>query len=205
MRHILFLGNGINRCSPKNAYSWQDLLNELQGELEASTNTKKDLPFSFYYEEIYLRNRQTFNVSEDTLLKRVQETIKKMSHNSIHKVLKNLKVDGYITTNYDYLIESSLSDSFDKHVTFGEGEEIKYRIRTYHEANDKEVWHIHGDVESTKTIVLGHKMYSDVVRSISSYIEKDLDNKDKRSWIDSFFEDAISILGYGMSYTDITV
>lgn len=207
MEKVLFIGNGINRCSNNSTKSWEDLLNVLIEFVEKKGVIKVlKKPFPILYEEIYLRGKQHNRVDEVKILEKIKTEISTFEINEVQQNFSKLGITKFITTNYDYLIEKSLSQiQFKTTQSYGDGVESKYRIRTKNTVENFEVWHIHGELDKTSTIVIGQKMYSEVVGKISDYVEKDMGKSNVISWIDSFFKDKLYFLGYSLSYSDITV
>lgn len=202
---ILFLGNGFNRINDHHTYSWGSLMEQLRIAAALEPNAAYGKPFPFFYEEIYLETYRRHATSEETLLNSVLKTIANLSLNNLYHQLPDLPMDAFITTNYDYLIEQSLSDQkLQREVTYKDGPERKYRIRTYNQVDHYKVWHIHGEQAVPSTLVLGQKMYADVVSQIVKYIEQQ-DPTQRNSWIDYLFYEEVHILGYGMQYEEISV
>ncbi len=207
----IFVGNGINRAN--SSYSWSELLNNLvrlAGKEHIINPEYK--PFPLLYEEIYLRGLRFSGISETELKKYIANEVSKIEKNIWHQLLAQLEVDNIITTNYDYKIEESLgikTNSLTYKNVMGEAPENKYRLHTYNDCTDKRIWHIHGEIRSPQTIVLGHEHYSNTLRRMIGYVSKNLLKRTKNdaieSWIDLFFNSDMYIFGFGFDYTEIDI
>lgn len=205
----LFIGNGLNYLGNEEC-TWENLIKDLIKTVRKEHIIGlSNVPFPILYEEIFLRGLRFNGLSEDVLLNRVIEKMSKMKPNGAHKLLVNSKVDNIITTNYDYNIEKSLLENFIPRENIGNyylsSPEKIYRLHTYHEIKEKKIWHIHGEIEYKKTIMLGQDKYSNSLSKIINYSEKNIKIpvKNFMSWIDLFFTTDVHIIGFRFDFSEI--
>lgn len=226
MKTILF-GNGLNYMS-KDHISWQQLLNKIKGN-NIFENGK--LPNTMIYERSIIGNPISF----DTLTQK-EEAIKKEIANLLNKFLSNiyfdklaeLNAENYLTTNYDYASLESYRSQSDVRIENKSTEGI-YSIRRHKNViqNDKikaKIWHIHGEIDTPPSIMLGLDHYCGSVAKIDSYVKgrykyqedkntietpsiiaklKDRTKFDKSSWIELLFNSDVHIIGLGLDFSEI--
>ena len=243
---VLLLGNGINR-SEGLACSWDDLLKsalkEDTGDIAVTGESPEkvhELPsvagltmtLGFDLQEFYAIDHSIAENSTD--LKRkiansIRNTINSKTNeaafkweNTIHCELMNLPVNTFLTTNYDYALEKSVDSSFkDKKGS----DETTYSRNRKHIVNtgaeNKTIYHIHGEIQVPKSICLGFEQYSgslekmryDLVRTTKiakdssdqhTYHLRDAmmnlkktngEDEDDGCWYLKFFKEDIYILG----------
>ena len=224
MNEVLLIGNGFNLLEANN--SWEDLLHDLTVDLENISSIDK--PFPLLYEEILMtklrKNTEGKNINEieKEILTTVVNSLKGMKKNETLKQFTNLTYT-ILTTNYDYLIEESISDEkFINSSLIKETTYCLYRVNKVN--NEKEVWHLHGEQNIKNSICLGYERYGANIQKIRNFIHHgDTLNEKKenelvieplikrmqdtnfisRSWIDHFFVSNISIIGLGLDFHEI--
>lgn len=219
----LLLGNGPNRISHA-GFSWLQVLEQLA----AFSGSRKVLqhsvakPFSLLYEEFALRCVRKGKLESD-LKKRVAALMKGMAHNGLHGRIAGFGFRHILTTNYDYCLESAagvIARSANLR------EEKRYNLFRRRNLNNSNIWHIHGEVDRSRTITLGHDHYVGYLNKIKNYLVWERNSKGKAfdvkhsafmqgrttfdtdgtkhySWIDVFLRDDIHILGFGLDYSEI--
>jgi hypothetical protein len=215
MATILY-GNGINRLHP-DAPSWENMLKKLETKSNASLNA--GIPPTIQYDKIEIISPRPSNI----LLKDMCETIKGPWQNPIYARLSQLHGVNFLTTNYDHTLESYFS-SFLKSYK----QETVYNIFSYmattNEPQDSKfnrcnIWHIHGDVNRPKSIILGYDHYCKEIAEIRKYMPSDFRNIARanvssskslqslslsgESWIDLIFKDDIFIIGLGLGFAEL--
>jgi hypothetical protein len=153
----------------------------------------------------------------------IAENIKNIKTNSIYDYLIGYKCTDIITTNYDYLIEKSLlkrgkgigyykteyadqDETLDaKTKKLGKNREKKYRLYTKNECFGTNVWHIHGEINYPKTMVLGYEYYLAVVGEIQKHLKLIENGFEKKSWIQLLLQKKVDILGYELDYSESTI
>ncbi|MBL6446351.1 SIR2 family protein [Fulvivirga sp. 29W222] len=172
MNSVLF-GNGLNRLSATNK-SWDELLDEIKYPNEFDNG---NLPNTMVYERILFERPGLSNILEEEL--NVKEKIAKAYENidapSIYRELYSLNAQNYLTTNYDYAFRDSILDEFDYKVLNKSTEEIySIRRKIEIEKNGHEptnIWHIHGEIQHPKTIMLGLDHYCGEIGKIDAFIK----------------------------------
>ena len=216
-KRIALVGNGLNLVSDKGA-SWNALLNNL-AEIPNTTHEEEvraAKPFTLWFEEVASES----NHSE--VKQRIAEFLKaRLSPNKHHKDLMSLKFENILTTNYDYNLEASDPSGWKPNFPARENYYSLFRRRS---ANDRHVWHIHGELEVTGSIMLGHAQYSGYIHKIRSFLTSGVDTQakgrggksylskysrnntnssvDVENWVDLFLEHEVHIIGFGLDYTE---
>ena len=158
-KNILLLGNGMNNVS--NQYSWEQLIDDLISHVSVEQLDKKDKPFPLLYEEIYLSNlKRGKKIDEKNLKIFISDRIKNIKPNNIHREIISRGFSDIITSNYDLNLECSRENSPEKFYNHGVVKENLYSLFRHTHVNQTKVWHIHGEVNSPKSILLGYEQYS---------------------------------------------
>ncbi len=218
----IFIGNGINRLTE--GYSWESLLNDLEEKFLGSETIKyKDnKPFTLLFEELSFLSRSRKKANEMKMKNRIADLSKNIKLNSYHTNIMKLNFNNIITTNYDYNFENSTTYNWQSENNPKETRYSLFRKKTY---NNKNVWHIHGEIDKPKTIALGYEQYAGLLQRTRSHLTDgntykgfnhavksiftfkkvyDFENSnDVFSWIDIFIRDDIHILGYSLDFSEI--
>ncbi|WP_025523650.1 SIR2 family protein [Vibrio parahaemolyticus] len=139
----IFAGAGLS--APAGFVSWSELLRPVAEELELEIEKETDLvALAQYHCNSNLANRGKLN----------QLLINELSDNANvtenHQILARLPISTYWTTNYDKLIENSLTEA-------GKIPDTKYRIKQLSftkRGRDAVVYKMHGDIEHPDEAVL---------------------------------------------------
>jgi len=139
----IFAGAGLS--APAGFVSWSELLRPIAEELELEIEKETDLvALAQYHCNSNLANRGKLN----------QLLINELSDNANitenHQILARLPISTYWTTNYDKLIENSLTET-------GKVPDTKYRIKQLSftkRGRDAVVYKMHGDIEHPDEAVL---------------------------------------------------
>lgn len=216
-KKILLVGNGFNLVSDGGA-SWNALLNNLAGtpKTDREREVRRAKPFTLWFEEVASggRHRQLKQEIAADLSKRV-------APNKHHKDLMALSFEHVLTTNYDYNLEAADGGSWTSNFPVRETFYSLFRRRS---SGDHHVWHIHGELDTVPSIMLGHEQYSGYIHKIRSFLTSGVEtnakgregkpylskfsrnNKnslvDVESWVDLFLEHEVHIIGFGLDYTE---
>lgn len=189
----LLIGNGINNIS--NNISWNDLLKNLVNSInKQDVINLENKPFLHIYEEIYTRAKKYVSTDETTLKNRIVEHMKQINRNEYHQKILDLEFTNILTTNYDYC--------FSPEVTGTRTKETKYSLYRYQESNNTKIWHIHGELNNSESIMIGYEHYMGSIHNIQANQNKKKDRQ-KESWVDIFLHDNIYILGLGLDFGEI--
>lgn len=215
MSTTILFGNGINRISP-NAISWSDLLNQIK---EQPPFNHSNLPNTMVYEKIYLGSKS--KKDELTIKQDIAKALALQEHNEIYNDLINLGFDNYLTTNYDYAFQKAISAK----PTLNSTEDIYSlrRHRTYiTNKGSIKLWHIHGEIDHPKSIMLGLDHYCGSISKLDSYVKgtyttkkygnpisvnsmnEKLQNRNfcNTSWVDLFFSGNVHIVALSLDFSE---
>jgi hypothetical protein len=227
MQNTILFGNGLNLLTKSNK-SWEQLLNELKSPNLFSNG---NLPNTMVYERILfekdLNKNQEVLIEESNIKNKIAFEFSNIANHKIYKDLFDLNVNNYITTNYDYAFSNTISEELNFETKNKSSEDI-YSIRRKIEINvsnqlNTNIWHIHGEINKPKTIMLGLDHYCGEIGKIDSYIKgfytyekegkkqkiKSIEEKlminefDETSWIDLFFNSDIHIVGFSFHFSEI--
>ncbi len=217
MERVLLVGNGLNLVSDGGA-SWNVLLNKLAGAARTAheEEVRKEKPFTLWFEEIASGSRH------GDLKEVIADFLKKgVSPNGHHEDVMALDFRHVLTTNYDYNLEAASGKDW---VPNFSARETFYSLFRRHSTAEKHVWHIHGELRNTNSIMLGHEQYSGYIHKIRNYLTigvetsaKERQGKpylskfsrknstsiaDVETWVDLFLEHEIHIVGFSLDYTE---
>ena len=218
---VLLLGNGINRGY--GGISWDKLLSEI------AVRADYDIPnmTSPYPMRAILLTENHINEAVTNKKQLFYGIIGSEQHSEILKSLLSVGFDDILTTNYSYeLEEAGLSKETltDTEVTklmrhTSDRAETHYLLHTYNhiefEGIANRIWHIHGEVRKPDSMILGHYWYGNLLRRIQdkldqqgnyyARVQKNGQNIDRKSWVDSFILGDVYVLGfsYGLSEIDL--
>ncbi len=221
MSKIILFGNDINNTNNATT-SWKELLKQIIKTSGNNIDISDEKPFPLLYEEIYLKSLKKNKIKEDELKLQIAQIIGKIQPNEIHGELLKLDCRNYITTNYDYVLQKVLlqSKSTDTLQNKGLIKETKYSVFRHNTIEDKNFWHVHGEVNHPKSITLGFEHYGGQLQQFRNYTVTgtNYSNKEKNkkslhqrlientvnedSWIDFFFKDEIHIIGLKLGYEE---
>lgn len=226
---VLFLGNGINQLYD-NTYKWGNVINSLLTEFNIEINNV-GIPFHILFDEIILKSYRngSFDEHEKMSVKLLLKKLAEIEKNKYHKSVINLDYEHILTTNFDMTFYPDTTKSFKRVALpeFGTNQsdltkktlpyvgspETKYRLRTANDLGSHKVWHIHGEISDSNTIVLSYEMYSKVLARMDEYMQRKIDKSDnpfemtnvENSWIDMFFACDIDFFGYGLDFTEMDI
>jgi len=223
VKNSVLFGNGLNRISAKSV-SWNELLGKIK---EGNEFEDKTLPNTMIYERIFMERHQSTvgeRADEMDIKKKISEAMKEQGSNEVFDKLASLKFSDYMTTNYDYAFTKSLGVEAIRHSI----EDIYSlrRRREYKTASESiNVWHIHGEIDHPKSIMLGLDHYCGSVSKLDAYVKgrykykkekrrtavvsmkNKLENNDfcNTSWVDLFFSTNVHIVGFSLDYSEMDI
>ena len=220
---VIMVGNGINDITA--SYSWKDLIKDLiKFTHHQSKIYRRNKSFPLLYEEIYLKYLIDGNKNERTLKEFISEKINSLPPpNSVHKKLMKSNLSDIITTNYDYTIEAGGDSNARIFENKGLVKENLYSVFRHSKIKKTRIWHIHGEKNLPRTILLGYEHYSGMLQQMRNYIAtgtgdtyklgeiKPLishlknDNVKNDSWLDLFFTKNINIIGLSLSFAETDI
>ena len=225
MKTILF-GNGLNYLS-EDFITWKQLLDKIKGD---NLFENGQLPNTMIYERSIIGNPISFDTltqKEEAIKIEIAEMLENFPSNPYYEKLSKIRAENCLTTNYDYAFLKHFQETTGFKIVNKSTEGI-YSVRRYKEVltNGKvshRVWHIHGEIDSPPSIMLGLDHYCGSVAKISSYVkggyEFQLDKKpqkpraiidklrlkefDGTSWIELLFNSDVHIIGLGLDFSEI--
>lgn len=230
MENVVLFGNGLNLLS--NNLSWHDLLDKIlhKGleDKDTSVYIPSALPNTLQYDFILFNSdsvgKSIVEERQLDLKKCIAENVKDFDTNDIYKILGELKVDTYLTTNYDHTLDESLRQiGYVLDLSRSNKQEKLYNIRrsrAFSKSGDtKIIYPIHGDIDNPKSIVIGYNHYCGTIGKLDAYLKgkaewegKPLPKMEERfhsedfavkSWIDHFFFSNVHIFGLGLDFSEI--
>ena len=226
MKTILF-GNGLNYLS-KNFISWKQLLDKIKGD-NLFENGK--LPNTMIYERSIIGNPISFDTltqKEEAIKKDIANMLNNFPSNSYFDRLSEINAENYLTTNYDYAaLETYKSNS--SYEIINRSTEGIYSIRRHKDINFRgklksKIWHLHGEIDTPPSIMLGLDHYCGSVAKIDNYVKgiyeyqvekktvktpsiieklNDKSKYDQSSWIELLFNSNVYIVGLGLDFSEI--
>jgi hypothetical protein len=242
-KSALLVGNGINLLDSSQSVSWGVLLNELKRQYGISVDLDNEFkPFPIGFEE--MRHLKKGGNTIASKLKVLKTTIREIidsqlegkdGFNEYHRKICQLNYDDILTTNYDYALELSIADDFkQKKIKKYAQNKLgrKFSLKRYYGNFDhvgSNIWHIHGELESSRnissnskqykeeSIMIGYEHYSEYLELIQENIngkkgKRIADNQSIISrikkattgtfWTDTFFTHNIDIVGLGLDFSE---
>lgn len=166
MAKALFIGNGIHRVFPKNAISWENLLeglsqnenliNNLPGIQDINLNNLLK-PFPLAFEEL-IQLGDNHNLDPDERIKLLKEEIRSIfqeqvndgrdEFNVFHEKVMASDITDVITSNYDFGFELAGKVNFyeNKQRLADYRREKTANLRRSYTIGKKRVWHMHGEL-----------------------------------------------------------
>lgn len=241
-KKALLIGNGVNLLDDDQSVSWWELLDRLKqdggvGDIDLNNDFK---PFPLTFEEMLHRK-----IGEESLAVKARELKQMISwmlleqlenrpgFNDFHQRIAKSNIAEILTTNYDYGLQNSVIKNFNgiKSELAGYKREIRHSLRRFYylPEENKQVWHIHGELEDCRkinpesryyheqSIMIGYEHYTQYLAKIQeSFIGKGgVRKEDNQSlvtrirngnaglyWFDFFFTHDIYILGLGFDFSE---
>jgi hypothetical protein len=222
LKNTLLFGNGLNLLS-ENPLTWDSLLKKL----EVGNNTiSNDTPNTMKYEKIFLdRHSIKSNKSKDEELaikEQIATLMKEQRGNRYYSEIIDLGFQNYLTTNYDNAFCEKYGGEQSNKSTEGIYSLRRYLTLSSKVHSDTKLWHIHGEVEHPKSIMLGLDHYCGSISKIDSYIKgnyefsvksakqkvKPIVDKlkersfDQISWVELLFNSDVHIVGLSLDYSE---
>lgn len=228
---IVLVGNGLERKSGQP--DWDELVSSItvNGCAELSKEQTDKIPFPLLYVLLSTPLPAQSSLSKEQIdceEERLKQALKKLKNegNDLYSALTQVGADHIFTTNYSYCLENTYWPNIDFSVSCARshrrfnlnpekknGKQIKevyYRLHSgyYAECNDGKktgIWHIHGEVSSPKSVVIGHDRYGRLLSRIESVCSAQRYGKNNKltelrefsSWPELFLYGDVYIIGFG--------
>ena len=225
MNTSIMLGNGLNRCIVDNI-SWSNLLLDIANEFHVTVNGEISFPMQFEVLANQILNSPQYQ-GEDIYLCLKKNIITKLQSMVVPKELPHSEFaklsNTLLTTNYDYLIEKSLDADFCiKDITkCPKDNNNRYNLRNLTRVSGTNVYHVHGDITSAKSICLGYEHYAGTLQHLRSSMTTIKQNNPNKTpeivrtltddkyvidiWAEKFFTDDVHIVGLGLTQSEIDI
>lgn len=216
---VLLVGNGA--VMGKDGKSWDELLDSIS---ERPGEKAKDLLMSMPLKAIYLTN----DTIRDKLKGNKEKFFGELREENVRKRLRDLfslGFDDILTTNYSYELEmaaagretvtASYLKKISKSILPDNRAEAKYMLSTCNHVPgggaEHRIWHIHGEARKPDSMILGHYYYALLMKRNMTYLDSRADDLralgkgepfEVRSWLDSFILGDVTILGFGMDFSE---
>jgi hypothetical protein len=208
MAPILLIGNGPSYFSGQ--YGWQDVVRFAARRVRMANEVESLIsePLPLVYEAIASRHP-----SEDRRIRvDIAAKMRAMRYNPVHEQLMALKLPTVLTTNYDRCLESASGERFAaKNLESG----TTYSLFRRQQSNNLSVWHIHGDMDGPRTMMLGLHHYAGYLQKLRRYLttraggstfvfgDRSWKPEDgPHSWADLFLRGDVHIVGLGLHYSE---
>lgn len=240
-KRALLLGNGINRLEGNQSFSWPDLLARLKSHFSINVDLENAFkPFPLAFEEMLHQKpgRSNFDGKIKNLKQKIRALIEteystKTGFNNYHRSIMALRYDDILTTNYDYSLEKCIIKDFDKtkdsHAI--DKRETKHSLRRGYRVtnNGPIIWHIHGELSSSReiseksihykeeSIMIGYEHYESYLEVIQRNVKgksgaqkidfrslkKRLEgNEHSPFWTDIIFTHDVDIVGLALDFSE---
>jgi len=232
----LLVGNGLNRAG--GGHSWDDLLVSLwqlsaagpadrgaghgRGKAKVAPSYELDLqkPLPLLYEELLQRSPATGTKLDRAFLSEIQAHFAKPEPSALHEAVFTTGIRHILTTNYDRTLEAA-GARHGLETMGGRGlvRETRYSLFRRSDVGTHVLWHIHGEVSSPDSIMLGYDHYAGCLQAIRQYVTGRSNYKDYKrgpltgrltrgldaidSWLDLFFATDVHIVGFGLPFEEM--
>ena len=208
MKPVLLIGNGPNHFS--GPWGWDDAIRLAASHVRLSNQVENLIrePLPLVFETIVSKYPHKEREIKAELAQRMQA----MQHNQIHKTLMGLGWSTVLTTNYDNCLEEATGEPF--HSANLEREST-YSVFRRKQSKSSFVWHIHGETEGPRTMMLGLHQYAGYLQKLREYFttkkngspyvyaaERWKEDDDRHSWADHFLRDDVHIVGFSFDYAE---
>lgn len=209
MNPVLLVGNGPNYFS--RTVSWTEVIRatakhaQIQHEVERLLNE----PLPMVYERIAAQFPSQERQARAELVARMKE----LGPNEIHEKLMDLGWPTVLTTNYDNCLEAGSGARFQP---ANLDRESTYSVFRRKRSASQSIWHIHGDLQGPRTLLLGLHEYAGYLQKLRHYLTTkkegspfvygttpDSVEASRHSWADLFLRDDVHIVGLGLGYAEI--
>ena len=210
----LLIGNGINRLS-NTSVSWEDILEKLVHTNNFPKEALKDIPNTILFECIKLESLSTLHAGEVEAQKQIASMLAEIQPNAYHTRFIESGAKHIFTTNYDYCLEKAITTP-----VASSGNETKYSLFRRKTFNGTSIWHIHGEIDRPKTIMLGFDHYAGCLQKMRKHLVGELEANEEQAiaalagrlsqvkqedltWIEAFLQNDVDIVGLTLDFTEI--
>ncbi len=210
----LLIGNGVNRLS-NDSVSWENVLKELVQTNNFPKESLNLIPNTIFFECIKFQSSPPFRTSEAAAQQRIANMMAAIQPNPYHARFLESGVKHIFTTNYDYSLEKAAAAPADS-----SGNETKYSLFRRKKVGELSIWHIHGEIDRPKTIMLGFDHYAGCLQKMRKHLVGELESDEEKAlialasrlsgeepkepaWVEIFLRDQVDIIGLTLDFTEI--
>ncbi len=214
---VLFLGNGINKLS-ESGLSWKSLLSKLN--VNVDKNDLTGIPYAMQPEAVC-------GGDIEYVQRVIASEIEDCKPHQLLEELLSFPFDAVITTNYTYEIEKILSDKLWS--KYQRQNSFTVLSGSHHTSSNTNicnvvhiknrgtvpVFHIHGERERKKSMILSYYSYASSVYQLNDYSRKmknylqDAQNEQKaiecQCWLDYFLLGDVYAVGFGFDLSEFDI
>lgn len=216
---ILLLGNGINLAY--SGISWSNLIEKISKRKDFDWS-KSEIPMPL---QAILASNNQIRTSLQTSKIDFRGRIQTEQQMEVLLDLLRMGFDDILTTNYSYELEEAALGKYelsDRQIAkmmryTSKHAERNYLLHTYNQVRCKDVinrvWHVHGEIRKTDSMILGHYWYGKLLYKIIDESEKNKDHYfrnqkegktvELNSWIDSFILGDVYVLGFSFGLSEV--
>ena len=232
---VLLVGNGLNRAY--HGLSWDKLLNLIkQDEYKHASEYTMPMPLkavmlsgNHLYEKMKDKEDDDPSVKKNKIHEFYEAALQPISDGQKDMMQKLLSVgfDYVLTTNYGYEIEAAVKNknSVSKEEMLqsqrtlvsskdtNDSMVMKYNSCVDEAGKETQVWHIHGELRTPASMILGHLYYGNLLKKCIDVYDKRRDEYTRsiregkghriNSWVEAFLWGDVYIVGFGMGLSEI--
>lgn len=214
---VLLLGNGINRLFDLD--SWESIIKNQaeQNGVYYDRELFRSIPYTM---QVVAATGDRVDVSMKSMCRRLSSMEMTCEHKEFIREVLELPFSQIITANYTFELERTVKDAktFTSHyavgnINSGNNMMLHKFIPVRYGSDDKYIWHIHGQVSSPGSVIMGHYYYGRLLSQIQNYIPSFMRRYkgccDHRrdyipeSWVDLFLMGDVYVFGFGMDLSEI--
>ena len=221
----LMIGNGFNRTY--HMKSWKNLVRTLRTDEAPDQAVMDSLPLTM---QIVLASGDHVNESMEEVAEYMRSFQLTEPHIALLSRIREVPVRTILTTNYSYELEKVFSGDTG---WWKENPYRRYAVPFRNRTSDRflhrfsrvplageekefrDIWHIHGEVDQPRQIIMGHYYYGKMEYEIQNYLPG-MHRRYKyarahdglyspRSWVDSFLMGDLYIAGFGLDLSEADI
>lgn len=212
---IALVGNGINRCFEQG--SWAQVIEDIISKSGCSVKYEdiKNIPAPM---QVVVASNDHVDTHMKEFASKLMETEISLEQKTMLKDILDKDFDAILTTNYSYEFEQAAGIKRNRNSYYKcrhwtkeplKRKEKLLHLYEYNDADKNRIWHIHGDICTPRSIIMGHYYYGKLLSEIEQYTSSLLqryNNPDTefecKSWVDLFVTGNIHMIGFGLDLSE---
>ena len=225
---VLMIGNGFNRTF--NMKSWKNLIDSVRTRKDLDDGLLGRIPLTM----------QVVLATDDKVYDSMKEVAEYMrnfhltpEHTALLEKITEIPTETILTSNYSYELEKVLTgrcgywarNPYRRYaVPYYSNNAVRFLHRYSHvpaakgrealpgDPGYRNIWHIHGEVDQPRHIIMGHYFYGKMEYEIQTYLpylERRVEGARKaggifypRSWVDYYLIGDLYIAGFGQDFSE---